>query len=301
MVLMWTFGDVFKTCYFIFRNAPKQFWICGSMQVTVDVMILLQVVIYRGNTEPHRTRPRRGDWVVMVWTHEVAENNAKTPAAPESNHIDQSKESSSEDSCKPKDVAIDCDAQPEEGTPNCESPSCSASHNENEKNEITAVTPSDENSNTSSIENNGSVKNDTSVASAKVENVHLIKAEVHSESNELNTKVDSSPISNGNICVSIEQKDNGPVANCDLDRKLSLTRNVQIRTFKKCKVCVPIHRHTLWQKCNVSCDNFNDYTSLSIECLQEVLIWEQNHIKHVILLVCICDVATKSSLSSDAS
>lgn len=33
MVIFWTIGDMFKVCYFIFKNAPSQFWICGSLQV----------------------------------------------------------------------------------------------------------------------------------------------------------------------------------------------------------------------------------------------------------------------------
>ncbi|XP_063902395.1 solute carrier family 66 member 2 isoform X1 [Zophobas morio] len=61
MVIMWTCGDVFKTLYFLFREAPIQFWICGSVQVAVDVLILMQVYIYRGNTEPQRVRSHRGD------------------------------------------------------------------------------------------------------------------------------------------------------------------------------------------------------------------------------------------------
>ncbi|XP_044266704.1 solute carrier family 66 member 2 isoform X2 [Tribolium madens] len=61
MVIMWTCGDVFKTLYFLLREAPIQFWICGSVQVAVDVLILLQVYIYRGNTEPQRVRAHRGD------------------------------------------------------------------------------------------------------------------------------------------------------------------------------------------------------------------------------------------------
>lgn len=47
MVLMWTFGDVFKTCYFILREAPPQFWICGMLQVSIDISIFIQVFIYR--------------------------------------------------------------------------------------------------------------------------------------------------------------------------------------------------------------------------------------------------------------
>lgn len=46
MVLMWTSGDVFKTVYFIANQAPIQFWICGLMQVGVDIAILFQVWYY---------------------------------------------------------------------------------------------------------------------------------------------------------------------------------------------------------------------------------------------------------------
>lgn len=89
MVIMWTIGDMFKTGYFIFRNAPTQFWICGTLQVSdctfltapifflfvffrhpidcslfllqvsLDLSILLQVLLYRKNTEPRHTH--RGD------------------------------------------------------------------------------------------------------------------------------------------------------------------------------------------------------------------------------------------------
>ncbi|XP_075214414.1 solute carrier family 66 member 2 isoform X2 [Lycorma delicatula] len=47
MVLMWTSGDVFKTSYFVLREAPAQFWICGGLQVFIDVVILYQVYLYR--------------------------------------------------------------------------------------------------------------------------------------------------------------------------------------------------------------------------------------------------------------
>lgn len=60
MVVMWTCGDVFKTVYFILRDAPPQFWVCGSLQVSLDVVILFQVWLYRHNTAAAR-RLRRGD------------------------------------------------------------------------------------------------------------------------------------------------------------------------------------------------------------------------------------------------
>uniref|UniRef100_A0A671UZC9 Solute carrier family 66 member 2 n=1 Tax=Sparus aurata TaxID=8175 RepID=A0A671UZC9_SPAAU len=41
MVLLWTAGDVFKTTYFVMNESPTQFWICGSVQILIDVAILL--------------------------------------------------------------------------------------------------------------------------------------------------------------------------------------------------------------------------------------------------------------------
>lgn len=46
MVLMWTSGDIFKTVYFLIRNAPAQFWLCGALQISIDIAILCQVMIY---------------------------------------------------------------------------------------------------------------------------------------------------------------------------------------------------------------------------------------------------------------
>ncbi|KAI5704015.1 hypothetical protein M8J75_001111 [Diaphorina citri] len=54
MVLMWTAGDAFKTVYFVVREAPLQFWICGTLQVLIDITILGQVYWYRNNTTPYR-------------------------------------------------------------------------------------------------------------------------------------------------------------------------------------------------------------------------------------------------------
>lgn len=46
MVAMWTSGDVFKTVYFILREAPVQFWLCGLAQIFIDIIILFQVKMY---------------------------------------------------------------------------------------------------------------------------------------------------------------------------------------------------------------------------------------------------------------
>lgn len=51
MVLLWLSGDTFKTGYFIVRSSPLQFWLCGGLQVLMDLLILSQVVLYR---EHHR-------------------------------------------------------------------------------------------------------------------------------------------------------------------------------------------------------------------------------------------------------
>lgn len=59
MVIMWTLGDMFKTGYFIVRESPTQFWICGTLQVSLDIAILLQVWFYRKNTKARDMR--RGD------------------------------------------------------------------------------------------------------------------------------------------------------------------------------------------------------------------------------------------------
>jgi len=48
MVMMWTCGDVFKTVYFISREAPIQFTICGCLQTGVDLAILTQIWWYGG-------------------------------------------------------------------------------------------------------------------------------------------------------------------------------------------------------------------------------------------------------------
>lgn len=47
MVLLWLGGDGFKTGYFIAKEAPYQFWLCGILQITIDIVILFQVCLYR--------------------------------------------------------------------------------------------------------------------------------------------------------------------------------------------------------------------------------------------------------------
>lgn len=49
MVLMWTSGDIFKTSYFILRSSPTQFWLCGMLQVSLDISVLAQVYMYKNS------------------------------------------------------------------------------------------------------------------------------------------------------------------------------------------------------------------------------------------------------------
>lgn len=57
MVLMWLGGDTFKTAYFIQNNVPFQFWLCGLLQITIDLLILVQVCLFRQKA-PVKHNPR---------------------------------------------------------------------------------------------------------------------------------------------------------------------------------------------------------------------------------------------------
>jgi hypothetical protein len=46
MILGWTGGDTLKTWYFVLKGEPLQFLLCGLVQVTIDLMILLQIQFY---------------------------------------------------------------------------------------------------------------------------------------------------------------------------------------------------------------------------------------------------------------
>ncbi|XP_011172373.2 solute carrier family 66 member 2 isoform X1 [Solenopsis invicta] len=61
MVAMWTMGDIFKTCYFVLRDTPVQFQVCGAIQVTIDIAILAQVYLYKTSGIVHTRAPTRSD------------------------------------------------------------------------------------------------------------------------------------------------------------------------------------------------------------------------------------------------
>ena len=48
MVFGWLVGDMFKVCYFILLAQPMQFIVCGTVQVSVDILIVIQVFYYGG-------------------------------------------------------------------------------------------------------------------------------------------------------------------------------------------------------------------------------------------------------------
>eukprot|EP01095_Lingulamoeba_sp_RSL-Kostka_P003660 TRINITY_DN14635_c0_g1_i1.p1 TRINITY_DN14635_c0_g1~~TRINITY_DN14635_c0_g1_i1.p1 ORF type:complete len:234 (+),score=38.88 TRINITY_DN14635_c0_g1_i1:62-763(+) len=45
----WIGGDSLKTIYFYFSGAPFQFMICGIIQLSLDVVILIQMLMYKKN------------------------------------------------------------------------------------------------------------------------------------------------------------------------------------------------------------------------------------------------------------
>ncbi|XP_022698457.1 PQ-loop repeat-containing protein 1-like isoform X3 [Varroa jacobsoni] len=61
MVMLWLFGDVFKTAYFVLRDSPVQFVLCGILQVSIDLAILSQLWLYR-----HRRPVRKSSKMARV-------------------------------------------------------------------------------------------------------------------------------------------------------------------------------------------------------------------------------------------
>ncbi|GMR52780.1 hypothetical protein PMAYCL1PPCAC_22975, partial [Pristionchus mayeri] len=48
MVLAWLVGDLSKTGYFVATGSPLQFWVCAIIQISIDIFILGQVIVFRG-------------------------------------------------------------------------------------------------------------------------------------------------------------------------------------------------------------------------------------------------------------
>ena len=47
LIFAWFLGDFCKTIYFIANSQPAQFIFCGAIQLTVDLIILVQLIMYR--------------------------------------------------------------------------------------------------------------------------------------------------------------------------------------------------------------------------------------------------------------
>ena len=47
MIFTWFAGDFLKTLYFIIEAQPVQFIMCGSIQLSVDIMIIGQIINYK--------------------------------------------------------------------------------------------------------------------------------------------------------------------------------------------------------------------------------------------------------------
>ena len=46
MIFTWFSGDFFKTLYFIIEKQPIPFIMCGTVQLTVDIIIVCQIIYY---------------------------------------------------------------------------------------------------------------------------------------------------------------------------------------------------------------------------------------------------------------
>ncbi|OZC12618.1 PQ loop repeat protein [Onchocerca flexuosa] len=62
MVLIWMIGDFSKTAYFIYERSPVQFWLCGIIQIIIDLLIMLQVYCFDKRATKSRSQlPRTND------------------------------------------------------------------------------------------------------------------------------------------------------------------------------------------------------------------------------------------------
>lgn len=51
MITTWFLGDFFKTIYYVMEHQPFQFTMCGAVQLTVDILIILQIIAYSKGQE----------------------------------------------------------------------------------------------------------------------------------------------------------------------------------------------------------------------------------------------------------
>lgn len=246
---MWTCGDIFKTLYFLLRDAPLQFWICGALQVTVDFLILLQVFIYRGNTDPQRVRPHRVDWVVIVWTHEDEVKDQKSEKTEHCNgNVENNLEVTEDDKSESK---VNGEAVCNDTAGINEISSIS-----NSQSDVNSLSSKERALNSSADNYNDSLASDCPSESgvcANVDNVCVVSAEVHNE-NELtyNGGIDSS-----NTDYSSNDESSTIVYNVHIDEKCEdfclncrhriVSNKNSYKRQKKRNVDTLVHRHTLWR------------------------------------------------------
>ena len=60
MVLSFLLGDLFRTYYYITTKSPFQFILCGIMQVSINIILMLQIIYYkiRGNSSKFVEKPK---------------------------------------------------------------------------------------------------------------------------------------------------------------------------------------------------------------------------------------------------
>ena len=46
LIMSWFFGDTSKIYYYIQKNQPLQFTVCGALQLVADIGILGQIYVY---------------------------------------------------------------------------------------------------------------------------------------------------------------------------------------------------------------------------------------------------------------
>jgi len=70
LILTWFTGDLAKTLYFIVKNQPLQFVMCGITQLSIDIYILFQIYTY-GKKELKEVKSGENPSEVFVLTFKI--------------------------------------------------------------------------------------------------------------------------------------------------------------------------------------------------------------------------------------
>ena len=52
LIATWVVGDAFKTMYFVMTASPVQFTLCGFLQISVDLLIVAQIIVFHSGQKP---------------------------------------------------------------------------------------------------------------------------------------------------------------------------------------------------------------------------------------------------------